>query len=241
MRSFVLLTVALALLASPLAAASPGATLSATASPDTVDVSQGPASVSVLVTLQLHDFSCADDQAFRVTLDANATGDASVTLDAAALTFVVPAGSYAFDDYEAQQSVNATISGAGSVDVIARFSSDGGENCIVPGGFPDANATATIRATDGNAPAPATPTPTPTPASPSPAPPTPSSPTTPTSATPTPSAPANNSTGAIDQLPPGGGYVGDYKPTESKSAVPAPGVIAGIAVLAVAAMVLRRR
>jgi hypothetical protein len=237
----VLPLVALAsLLATPLASADPQATLSLSA-PDRVDVSNGTAEATVVATLALSGFVCPNDALFAVR--AAATSEASATLANDTLEFRVPAGDYSFDAYEGNASDVVTLSGAGNTTIVATFQSDGGD-CIAPGGFDDASANATIVAT-GPAPAPPPPAPDNATANASSsegangtaaaAPPAANA-TPETNAT---SAPANDS-GAVDRLPTGGSYVGDYRPTQSRAS-PGPSLLAAGGAVALAALVAQRR
>lgn len=253
MRSFVLaarLGLVL-LLAVPSVSASPGATLTIRGP----DAAKDTAPTTLNVTLTLSDFACTRETPFQVKLSAQTSGSLQATLSTNQLVYVVPAESYAFTPYQGDATVDITMSGAGAVTVTATFESDGGD-CIVVGGFPSATATFTLRsAASGPTTSPSPPgtnttatpsTPPPTnETSPSPAPSADNSTATnATRSSNTTSAPAGNNTntsGGVDQLPPGKGYVGDYKPPEESSKVPGPGMILMGAALAIAAFALRKR
>ena len=195
------------------------------------------ATIPIVTTLTLSDFACASGGSFDVSLSANATGAAVPTFDATSLSFVVPAGSYLMEPWSGSATVNLTVQADAEDDItiVATFAANNGGDCFAPDGFPSASAEANIHVT------PVAPTPRPPPAENQTAPTNPTTNTT--NETPT-EPPANSTTtqqnGTVDQLPAGGGYIGDYAPTESKS-TPAPALVGVVAMAGAVALSMRRR
>ena len=99
----------------------------------------------------------------RTALDSRALLDLALA-DGYVATFTVPQGSYAFDPWTGSANVSLQLwtlqPGAGQVDVVASFTSDGGD-CLAPGGFPETTATLTILVNASEGPAAPPPEPTP--------------------------------------------------------------------------------
>lgn len=202
------------------------------------------------VAITLSDFMCDEPRNVVVELAANATAGVQASLSVPNVTFEIPAEAYFVQSYQASATVQVAITAAqaGSVEITASFAGDDGEPCFVPGGFAPATAAASIRVdaadttpvTMGNE----TDTGNETP------------PTNATDANETAETNATNTTGNTS-VPNGSrrdgpscgpdgncGAIGEYAPPqESQGSVDAPGVgfLLGAAVLAVAALVWRRR
>lgn len=206
--------------------------------------------VPVDVAITLSDFMCDEPRAVVVALAANATAGVQASLSVPNVTFEIPAEAYFVRGYQANATVQVAITAtqAGTVELAATFAGDDGEPCFAPGGFEPATASATLRVdaadttpvTMGNETAADNETPV-------------------ANATETNETAETNATNATDDttLPNGSrrtgpscspdgncGAIGEYAPPqESQGGVDAPGVgfLLGAAVLAVAALVWRRR
>lgn len=142
MHRAVLVVLALALAAPTASAVRDSLALSG---PETVDASSGLAEVAMEVTLRVEDFYCPQARTFVVTL--NATPDAGISvLVPPEVVLHVPEGSYLLQAYEANATFNVTVTAAqaGNVIVAALFEAAEGD-CVAPGGFPTAQAAASLR------------------------------------------------------------------------------------------------
>lgn len=202
------------------------------------------------VTLRMSDFMCQEPRQMVVLLTVAGDGAASGSLVNSALLFEVPAGSYFLQGYEATQTANVSVSGAGALEVVATFQADEGA-CIAPGGFPAARANATLAVVSPGASAPPAPAPD-------------DAATNETNATLAPgldnataeeTASENETAADEDTTTPttvaptcapqtSCGYIGEYdpaRPEESTSDVPSPGLLAAGAAVGLAALLLRRK
>jgi uncharacterized protein (TIGR03382 family) len=237
----------LPLVALALVVASAAPTALAARSNVALDAPDGPVGASAVlpveVSLTLSDFMCHEPRQVAVALYANSTDGVKATWARTSVVFDVPAQAYFAESYTASQTVNLTVRAvkAGEAELTAVFQGAEVGPCFVPDGF-DASATTLALDVSGPASAPSMS----------------SNLTAPGNATAGNETGAGNATNATMETPkpaspratgpscgPEGncGAIGDYQPPAESAERDAPGAgfLLGAAVLAVAALVARRR
>jgi len=206
---------------------------------------QADATVPVDVALSVSDFMCHEPREFVVSLSATGSPDVDVAWSTPEVRFAVPAQSYFADTYSANATIMLTVHAraAGHVEVVAWFAPEDDGPCFVPDGFEPTSTTIALRVdgpAQGTPPPPATDeTPPPDAAEPSETQPPAEEPE------PEPATPTTPRAGGPVCGPDGNcGAIGEYQSPpqgSSESATPGAGYLLGFGVLAIAALVARRR